>query len=185
MVTPLEPTLILAEPRVFVGPAPRHLERPLAAAPIRFVAGADHGLAFPFDDTLVPERLPDRDAFEAFLALADARTREGPTYWHCERGLNRSPFAVAAWLARFRGVPVVGAIRKLRRLRGPEVLENPLFVQTLVAWYGSAGDLDRVGSAGRRTAHPTSSPPLPMPDGAGVSDAVLLRMGAPPTSGGS
>jgi protein-tyrosine phosphatase len=82
------------------------------------------------------ELLPDRAALESFLDAAHAHAAREATYWHCHAGLNRSGFAVAAYLHRHRGARIGEAIAGLRQVRSPLVLCNPTFERTLRTWYG-------------------------------------------------
>ena len=92
----------------------------------------------------VPERelLPERSRIEAFLDAVHAHAGHEPTYWHCHAGLNRSGFAVAAYLHRHRGVRIGEAIAQLREVRSPMVLCNPTFEETLRTWYGGPDEQD-------------------------------------------
>lgn len=148
------PTLVRSVPRVFVGPSPELLDgeppgRVVSLCPTERAFPGQ--LLFPMADTQRRVRMPERHAFEAFIEAADRATTEGPTYWHCHLGLNRAPFAVAAWHTRHRGMAVADAVATLRGLRGARVLENELFVHTLFEWYPTAPNQPDSGVGRART----------------------------------
>jgi protein-tyrosine phosphatase len=90
----------------------------------------------PMLDVPEPELLPERAQLESFLDAVHAHAASEASYWHCHAGLNRSGFAVAAYLHRHRGVRIGDAISWLRGVRSPMVLCNPTFERTLRTWYG-------------------------------------------------
>lgn len=90
----------------------------------------------PMLDVPEPELLPDRGRLESFLDAVHAHAGAEPSYWHCHAGLNRSGFAVAAYLHRHRGARISDAIRGLRGVRSPMVLCNATFERVLREWYG-------------------------------------------------
>jgi protein-tyrosine phosphatase len=95
----------------------------------------------PMLDVLEPELLPERARLEAFLDAVHAQAERESSYWHCHAGLNRSGFAVAAYLHRHRGQRISDAIRWLRGVRSPMVLCNLTFEETLRRWYGAPDEL--------------------------------------------
>ncbi len=90
----------------------------------------------PMLDVPEPELLPERRRLEAFLDAVHASAAGESSYWHCHAGLNRSGFAVAAYLHRHRGQRIGAAISWLRGVRSPMVLCNPTFERVLREWYG-------------------------------------------------
>ena len=66
----------------------------------------------------------------AVAAYVVACRHDGPTYVHCQAGLNRSGVVVARALM-LEGYSADRAITVLRKLRGPDVLFNEAFVRWL------------------------------------------------------
>jgi hypothetical protein len=93
-------------------------------------------LTFTMHDSLDRGALPRQAEVERFLAAVHVLARDRSSYWHCHAGLNRSGFAVAAYLHLYRGLRISEAIAELRRARSPMVLCNRLFEETLRHWYG-------------------------------------------------
>jgi protein-tyrosine phosphatase len=105
-----------------------------------FPRGAPLGLTvlgFPMHDTVDPEMVPPRGALERFLGAVNRFAEQEPTYWHCHAGINRSGFALAAYLHLYRDLTISQAIENLRRRRSGMVLCNSLFERLLREWYGS------------------------------------------------
>jgi hypothetical protein len=136
-VNPVPPTLVSEVPTpLWLGPRPDRV----GLAPPVVISLCRTPVAYAQQVTLLledhPGGLPERAIFEAFLERAHALASTGPSYWHCDRGMNRGGFAVAGYLARYRGWPIAPTIHRLRELRSPQVLENPRFRGALLAWYG-------------------------------------------------
>lgn len=91
-------------------------------------------------DTQDEEHAPTRQGLERFLAAAHLYAADTPTYWHCHAGLNRSGFAVAAYLHLYRGLPIGEAIDHLRAVRSAFVLCNARFETLLREWYGTEAE---------------------------------------------
>jgi len=66
----------------------------------------------------------------AIAAYVVACRHDGPTYVHCQAGLNRAALVVARALM-LEGYSADRAITVLRKLRGPDVLTNSYFVSWL------------------------------------------------------
>jgi hypothetical protein len=174
------PTLVTNVPRLYLGPRPDLLASPPPGRVVSLCETVQRWpdqLRFPLEDTLLPRAVPDRAAFEAFLDEAHRAVVEGPTYWHCHRGLNRSGFALAAYLVRHQRQRVSAAIARLRRLRSPLVLRNEQFERTLRAWYGAPDEQtlgvrleDGDGPEGEGACEPIPMPPRDPSD----RDAVLV-----------
>lgn len=170
----LPPTLIKSDPSIYLGPRPDLVDSVPAAAIVSLCPtpfGSD--LLFEMVDRMSPRRVPERRRFEAFLAEAEVLTRAGPTYWHCHRGINRSGFALAAFLHLYRRQRISAAIARLRRLRSPLVLQNVVFERTLREWYGEPSEraFDPVDVAHMsNVAVPTQarSTPVPQPPREGL-----------------
>ncbi len=94
-------------------------------------------LAMPMRDSPRAEDLPEREQLERFLTSVHIFARHEASYWHCLAGLNRSGFALSAYLHLFWGMPISEAIKLLRAKRSAWVLCNPLFESTLRTWYGT------------------------------------------------
>ena len=71
-------------------------------------------LAMPMRDSPQADDLPTRSQLERFLASVHIFTRREGSYWHCLAGLNRSGFALSAYLHLFWGMPISAAIALLR-----------------------------------------------------------------------
>jgi protein-tyrosine phosphatase len=97
-------------------------------------------LSLPMHDTLEAEFVPARADLERFLRAVDHFAVDGPTYWHCHAGINRSGLAVASYLHLYRDLTISQAIENLRLRRSGMVLCNSLFERTLRAWYGTASE---------------------------------------------
>lgn len=100
------------------------------------------GLALPMVDRNDIDSLPTRNALNRFLLRAHRLAANESTYWHCHAGLNRSGFAVVAYLHLYRDLSVSVAIRALRAARGPMALCNPTFERALRDWYGGPEEQD-------------------------------------------
>ena len=94
-------------------------------------------LGFPLLDALDRSLAPDQATLERFLAGCHELVVEHASYWHCHAGINRSGFALAAYLHVYRGYRISEAIDHLRRVRSEMVLCNHLFEGLLRAWYGA------------------------------------------------
>ncbi len=99
-------------------------------------------LTLPMIDTLELEYLPGRSQIEAFLKGVHTHAVDGPTYWHCHAGLNRSALLVASYLHLYRGLRISDAITQLRDARSPMVLCNNVFERKLRGWYGQPDEQD-------------------------------------------
>ena len=93
-------------------------------------------LTFTMLDTPEEALLPTRQDLERFLSTVRHLADDRPTYWHCHAGLNRSGFAVVAYMHLHLGLPVSQAIESLRQRRSAMVLCNPTFEKALRTWYG-------------------------------------------------
>lgn len=137
---PVPPTLVSEDPHpLWLGPRPDRV----GVTPPAVISLCRTPVGYAIQESLLladhPGGVPPRAVFDAFLDRAHAHASAGPTYWHCHRGMNRGGFAVAGYLARHRGWDVRQAIRHLRAIRSPEVLENARFREALIAWYGGVG----------------------------------------------
>jgi hypothetical protein len=74
----------------------------------------------PMWDTGELRHIPDGDAMRALLSPVQHLPR--PVFWHCEQGINRSAFALAAYLILYRGQPIEGTIELIRQRRSPDLL---------------------------------------------------------------
>lgn len=88
-------------------------------------------------DSLDPALQPRQEALENFLAAVHKLTSTGSSYWHCYAGLNRSGFALAAYLHLYHNHKISDAIDLLREKRSPLVLCNSHFEGMLRQWYGT------------------------------------------------
>jgi protein-tyrosine phosphatase len=95
-------------------------------------------------DSQAERLVPPRETLERFLDRVHADVASGPSYWHCHAGINRSSFALAAYLHRFHRVRISDAIALLRERRSPMVLCNAAFEERLRAWYGGPDEQDFV-----------------------------------------
>jgi protein-tyrosine phosphatase len=93
-------------------------------------------LGLPMLDILDRSMVPERAELERFLATVHTLAEEQPSYWHCHAGINRSGFAISAYLHLYRGMPISRAIASLREARSEMVLCNHLFEGLLREWYG-------------------------------------------------
>jgi hypothetical protein len=142
--SPLDHHLVSEAPSpLFIGELPRRWEEIPARVVINLCgswpAGDPYGrvsFAMPMIDALDPEVVPRRTAVEKFLTSVHEYAAGHPTYWHCHAGLNRSGFAVAAYLHVHRGMRISEAIATLRERRSPIALCNHAFERTLREWYG-------------------------------------------------
>lgn len=73
----------------------------------------------PMWDTGERRELPDAKKLKEVLGLVAHLPR--PVYWHCEQGINRSAFALAAYLILYRGQAPQAAIDHVRRCRSPDL----------------------------------------------------------------
>src|SRR5688572_31568879 len=62
--------------------------------------------SLPMHDALEPELAPTRPELEKFLAVVHVYAAEEPSYWHCHAGINRSGFALGAYLHLYRGFTI-------------------------------------------------------------------------------
>lgn len=94
-------------------------------------------LHLPMEDLQHESAVPSRERFERFLGAVDlmARGSEGNVLWHCRAGINRSAFALAAYLAIHKNIPIDEAIALIRANRDPGCLSNRVFLATLQKWY--------------------------------------------------
>ena len=99
-------------------------------------------LSLPMHDTLELELIPERAEIERFLHGVHRFAEHEPSYWHCHAGINRSGFAVAAYLHLYRGLTISQAIENLRRRRSGMVLCNSVFEGLLREWYGGPEEQD-------------------------------------------
>ena len=65
--------------------------------------------------------------------MEDVISRGGAVFVHCMGGISRSPAVVAAYLMRYRGLDVGGAMRVVRA-GNPRSCPNEGFVRQLVEW---------------------------------------------------
>lgn len=74
----------------------------------------------------------DMGQVDAIAKLVNVCRQSGPTFVHCQAGLNRSSLIVARalWLSGFEG----DIIEHLRELRSPAVLCNPRFAAQVARW---------------------------------------------------
>lgn len=93
-------------------------------------------LGLPLLDVLDRSIAPTRIDFERFLQSAHEVVSGAPSYWHCHAGINRSSFALAAYLHLYQGMRISEAIEQLRSRRVAMVLCNHVFEGLLREWYG-------------------------------------------------
>lgn len=93
-------------------------------------------LGLPMLDVLDRSVAPSRAELERFVDSAHELVVRGPSYWHCHAGINRSSFALAAYLHLHHGMRISNAIQQLRDRRIPMVLCNHVFEGLLREWYG-------------------------------------------------
>lgn len=76
----------------------------------------------------------DLDSVWHIAEMVRQFSSQGPTYVHCQCGLNRSSFVVAATL--YLGGSWCGSqiLDHLRSVRGPAVLCNPAFEAEVLSW---------------------------------------------------
>jgi protein-tyrosine phosphatase len=130
--------------RLYMGELPRDYTEVPAPVVVNLCGmspgGAPYGrivLGLPLLDSLDESLLPERGLMERFLAGVHLHSQRQPSYWHCHAGINRSGFAVAAYLHLYRGLRISDAITELRERRTGMVLCNQLFERTLREWYGA------------------------------------------------
>ncbi len=92
--------------------------------------------AMPLVDAIDPKVVPERKLLEQFLAGIHPWAVSHSSYWHCHAGINRSGFAVAAYLHLYRGMRISEAIAHLRGTRSHMVLCNDEFERALRVWFG-------------------------------------------------
>ena len=141
--------LVVDDPPVYLGGMPVRAERCSPGIRINvcaqvLVARVPHQPVFQLtlQDSLDPEALVAQSVLERFLCGVHAFAADQPSYWHCREGVNRSAFALAAYLHLYRGLRISSAIDRLRTCRSPLVLCNTLFEETLRTWYGDADEQD-------------------------------------------
>lgn len=93
-------------------------------------------LGLPMLDVLDRSVAPTRAELERFLHAAHELVAHQPSYWHCHAGINRSSFALAAYLHLFHGIRISEVIEQLRARRVAMVLCNHVFEGLLREWYG-------------------------------------------------
>lgn len=93
-------------------------------------------LGLPLLDVLDRSVAPSRQELERFLESAHELVQDAPSYWHCHAGINRSSFALAAYLHLYHGLRISDAIEQLRARRVRMVLCNHVFEGLLREWYG-------------------------------------------------
>lgn len=99
--------------------------------------GGKQVLGLPLLDVLDRAVAPTRLELERFLASVHELVPFAPSYWHCHAGINRSSFALAAYLHLYQGIRISEAISQLRQRRVPMVLCNHVFEGLLREWYGA------------------------------------------------
>ena len=134
---------------IFLGELPRVWADAPAALLLNFCPDSPSGprgdrrsISLPLHDTVEAERSPNRSELEHFLQQVHPLVHQQPSYWHCHAGINRSSFALAAYLHLYRGLSISGAIQSLRIQRSPRVLCNYSFESLLRKWYGTEAEQD-------------------------------------------
>lgn len=144
----MDRSLIVSEPPLWMGELPGHWNDVAEPVVVNLCGVLPSGTpargqsvhVFPLVDVQDPEILPLRADLEALLDDVHSSIGDRASYWHCHAGINRSGFAVAAYLHRHRGLRISAAIERLREKRSPMVLCNSLFEATLRQWYGGADE---------------------------------------------
>jgi hypothetical protein len=142
---PLDHHLVSAEPApLFLGELPRRWDDVPARVIVNmcgvFPGGDPYGrwiFGMPLIDAIDPQVVPDRGTLERFIDGVHPWAMEHGSYWHCHAGINRSGFAVAAYLHRHRGMRISEAIAHLRQRRSRMVLCNDEYERALRRWYGA------------------------------------------------
>ncbi len=137
-------SLILADPPLWMGELPDQwsdVDLPVVVNLCGVMPGGSPAPGqrvhvFPLLDVLDRDVLPTRIAVEKLVDVVHESIDARGSYWHCHAGLNRSGFAVAAYLVRHKGYRISTAIKHMRASRSPMVLCNSLFESTLRNWYG-------------------------------------------------
>jgi hypothetical protein len=140
----MDRSLIARNPHLWMGELPHHWSDVAEPVVVNLCGQLPQGMpargqtvhVFPLVDIQDPEILPARADLEKLLDEVHGSIGDKASYWHCHAGINRSGFAVAAYLHRHRGQRISAAIATLRENRSPMVLCNALFEATLRAWYG-------------------------------------------------
>ena len=148
--SPLDCDLILEQaPRVYMGEIPRDFDEIPAPVVVNLCgvfppgyAGEHVVLALPMLDTLDTSAQVDQERLERFLASVHVHASEQASYWHCHAGLNRSGFALAAYLHLYRDLRISETITLLRERRSGMVLCNNVFERALREWYGDEDEQD-------------------------------------------
>lgn len=82
-------------------------------------------------DSRDPDDMLPEDRIWAIARYAGACVDDGPTFVHCQAGINRSAL-IAALVLMMEGALAEEAIAKLRERRSPAVLSNTLFERWLL-----------------------------------------------------
>ena len=135
--------LIVDQPAIYLGAFPERPEQCTPGVRINLceqvlVPRLEHQPVFQLTmrDDIDPTHLVERSVLERFLLAVHTVAADQPSWWHCREGINRSAFALAAYLYLHRGMRISSAIDCLRSQRSSLVLCNTLFEETLRAWYG-------------------------------------------------
>lgn len=98
---------------------------------------APNGVVFQYSmqDIKHTDGIPDKIRSELFLKAVDNFASKGPTLWHCQAGLNRSGYMIAAYLHLYRGMHITKAISLMRNARSDRVLFNDTFENALLHRY--------------------------------------------------
>ncbi len=91
---------------------------------------------FPFLDDDREDSVPDQKDIFDFLHVANVYATQGPTFWHCHAGVNRSAFMLASylWLYHddFKDTDMNNVIGMIRNKRYDYCLCNDAFVKRLL-----------------------------------------------------
>lgn len=135
--------LIVREPHpIYLGALPWKSYRKIPADVIFNFCGdiPDFGtqkttIIFPFLDSNNSEAIPDEEDILRFMNIASMYAKNGPTFWHCHAGINRSAFMLARYLyshdPNFEGASIDYIIDLIRRKRYDYCLSNEAFIHSL------------------------------------------------------